>query len=95
MPNYDPVQSPFIHNHRTGYGKMIYPDGAEFAGVYDNGQLVEMERPETTTVVTTTTEEATTTTQEPETTTRRQKKRRRGGKKGGRGGAQTTQLKRI
>ena len=29
-------------DERTGYGKMVWPDGAEYGGLWNNGALVEV-----------------------------------------------------
>ena len=46
------MQQYFSHNPnlwtiplRTGFGKMVYPDGAEFSGIWDNGVHVEFRFP--------------------------------------------------
>ena len=46
------MQQYFLHNPnlwtiplRTGFGKMVYPDGAEFSGIWDNGVHVEFRFP--------------------------------------------------
>ena len=61
-------------DQRTGFGTMIYPDGAEFSGIWENGVHVKFQNsPDeeiTTTTTTTTTSPAPTTA----TTTRRRKK---------------------
>ncbi len=54
-------------DHSTGYGKMVYPDGAGFEGWGENGTLVEMSTTTTTTTTNTTNKPAVTkNTQKPE-----------------------------
>ena len=72
-----------VMDSRTGWGKMVYEDGAEFEGLWQDGQLVEIgttttEGPinlSTTTETTTTTTVATTTEELVETSTLSQKEK--------------------
>ena len=79
-------------DQRTGFGTMIYPDGAEFSGIWENGVHVKFQDSpdEEVTTTTTTTRRSVvrsttpvTTTSSPEVTTRRRKKviRRKKGRK--------------
>ena len=78
-------------DQRTGFGTMIYPDGAEFSGIWENGVHVKFQdSPDEEVTTTTTTRRSVvrsttpvTTTSSPEVTTRRRKKviRRKKGRK--------------
>ena len=93
-------------DQRTGFGTMIYPDGAEFSGIWENGVHVKFQdSPDqdlTTTSITTrrmlvrTTASTESTTSEPEVTTRRRKKviRRRKGKPDGESGGKKKRTRR-
>merc|ERR1712227_246605 len=66
-------------DQRTGFGTMIYPDGAEFSGIWENGVHVKFQSsPDevpTTTPATTTTVRTTSTTEMEETSKKRRKQR--------------------
>merc|ERR1712227_987558 len=66
-------------DQRTGFGTMIYPDGAEYSGIWENGVHVKFQSsPDevvTTTAATTTTVRTTTTTMVVEETTKRRRKK--------------------
>merc|ERR1712030_130532 len=76
-------------DQRTGFGTMVYPDGAEFSGIWENGVHKEFREsrdspPPTTTIRTTTAAAAAattpppiTTTEEPEATTKRRRRRKK------------------
>ena len=64
-------------DQRTGFGTMIYPDGAEFSGIWENGVHVKFQNsPDevVTTSTTTTTARPAPTQATTEVTTRRRKK---------------------
>ena len=64
-------------DQRTGFGTMIYPDGAEFSGIWENGVHVKFQSSpdeEVTSTTTTSTTSPTPTPATPEVTTRRRKK---------------------
>lgn len=63
-------------DQRTGFGTMIYPDGAEFSGIWENGVHVKFQNSpdEEVTSTTSTTSRPTPTTASTEVTTRRRKK---------------------
>ena len=82
-------------DQRTGFGTMIYPDGAEFSGIWENGVHVKFQdspNPTAATTTTTTVRPETTTTVAEETTQQRRRKKVMRKKKGGRprpGGSST------
>ena len=63
-------------DQRTGFGTMIYPDGAEFSGIWENGVHVKFQNSpdEEVTSTTSTTSRPAPTTASTEVTTRRRKK---------------------
>ena len=63
-------------DQRTGFGTMIYPDGAEFSGIWENGVHVKFQNSpdEVVTTSTTTTARPAPTQATTEVTTRRRKK---------------------
>ena len=63
-------------DQRTGFGTMIYPDGAEFSGIWENGVHVKFQNSpdEVVTTSTTTTARPAPTPATTEVTTRRRKK---------------------
>ena len=63
-------------DQRTGFGTMIYPDGAEFSGIWENGVHVKFQNSpdEVATSSTTSTTTSRPTTASTEVTTRRRKK---------------------
>ena len=72
-------------DQRTGFGTMIYPDGAEFSGIWENGVHVKFQdSPNQTATTTTTVRPITTTTAAEETTQPRRRKKVMRKKKGGR-----------
>ena len=62
-------------DQRTGFGTMIYPDGAEFSGIWENGVHVKFQNsPDEVVTTTTTTARPAPTPATTEVTTRRRKK---------------------
>ena len=66
-------------DQRTGFGTMIYPDGAEFSGIWENGVHVKFQDSPnpTTTTIGPTTQRIVTSTIAEETTTAAQRRRKK------------------